>query len=32
MSVIQLPGYQPFGGMPPQITAPWLSGLEIKQR
>lgn len=30
MSVIQLPGYQPFGGMPPQITAPWLDGLSIK--
>jgi NAD(P)-dependent dehydrogenase (short-subunit alcohol dehydrogenase family) len=32
MSVIQLPAYQPFGGMPPQITAPWLPGLEIKTR
>ena len=30
MSVIQLPAYQPFGGMPPPITAPWLKGLEIK--
>ena len=29
MSVIQLPKYQPFGGMPPQISAPWLDGLEI---
>ncbi len=29
MSVIQLPKYQPFGGMPPQIPAPWLDGLEI---
>ncbi|MCC6880847.1 MAG: SDR family oxidoreductase [Verrucomicrobiales bacterium] len=29
MSVIQLPIYQPFGGMPPQITAPWLPGLDI---
>lgn len=29
MSVIQLPIYQPFGGMPPQISAPWLDGLEI---
>lgn len=30
MSIIQLPAYQPFGGMPPQVTAPWLAGLEIK--
>lgn len=30
MSIIQLPAYQPFGGMPPPITAPWLAGLEIK--
>ncbi|MCB1063294.1 MAG: SDR family oxidoreductase [Verrucomicrobiae bacterium] len=29
MSVIQLPIYQPFGGMPPEISAPWLAGLEI---
>ena len=29
MSVIQLPGYQPFGGMPPQIPAPWLDGLGL---
>lgn len=29
MSVIQLPAYQPFGGMPPPITAPWLAGLKI---
>lgn len=29
MSIIQLPIYQPFGGMPPQIPAPWLDGLEI---
>lgn len=29
MSVIQLPIYQPFGGMPPEIPAPWLKGLEI---
>lgn len=29
MSLIQLPVYQPFGGMPPEITAPWLAGLEI---
>lgn len=32
MSVIQLPVYQPFGGMPPQITAPWLEGLEIRPK
>jgi NAD(P)-dependent dehydrogenase (short-subunit alcohol dehydrogenase family) len=32
MSVIQLPIYQPFGGMPPQITAPWLPGLDIKAK
>lgn len=24
VSMIQLPKYQPFGGMPPQIAAPWL--------
>ncbi len=29
MGVIQLPVYQPFGGMPPPITAPWLAGLDI---
>lgn len=29
MAVIQLPAYQPFGGMPPQIPSPWLEGLEI---
>ncbi|MEM8953510.1 MAG: SDR family oxidoreductase [Verrucomicrobiota bacterium] len=29
MGVIQLPAYQPFGGMPPEITAPWLAGLKI---
>jgi NADP-dependent 3-hydroxy acid dehydrogenase YdfG len=29
MSVIQLPAYQPFGGMPPQISSPWLAGLNI---
>lgn len=32
MSVIQLPAYQPFGGMPPPITAPWLAGLDIQPR
>lgn len=31
MGVIQLPAYQPFGGMPPAVTAPWLAGLDIKQ-
>jgi NAD(P)-dependent dehydrogenase (short-subunit alcohol dehydrogenase family) len=30
MSIIQLPAYQPFGGMPPQIPAPWLQGLDIQ--
>jgi NAD(P)-dependent dehydrogenase (short-subunit alcohol dehydrogenase family) len=30
MSIIQLPAYQPFGGMPPAISAPWLAGLSIK--
>ncbi len=30
VSLIQLPAYQPFGGMPPEIPAPWLSGLDIK--
>jgi NAD(P)-dependent dehydrogenase (short-subunit alcohol dehydrogenase family) len=32
MGVIQLPAYQPFGGMPPQIPAPWLDGLEIRPK
>ena len=32
MSVIQLPNYQPFGGMPPEIPAPWLPGLEIRPK
>ena len=27
MCVIQLPVYQPFGGMPPEIPSPWLKGL-----
>ena len=30
VSMIQLPAYQPFGGMPPEISSPWLSGLEIR--
>lgn len=29
VNLIQLPAYQPFGGMPPEIPAPWLAGLEI---
>jgi NADP-dependent 3-hydroxy acid dehydrogenase YdfG len=29
VSMIQLPKYQPFGGMPPQISIPWLDGLDI---
>ena len=29
VSMIQLPIYQPFGGMPPEVTSPWLEGLEI---
>ncbi len=32
MSIVQLPGYQPFGGMPPQITLPWLDAFEIKPK
>ncbi|MEQ1748933.1 MAG: SDR family oxidoreductase [Prosthecobacter sp.] len=32
MSIIQLPAYQPFGGMPPQITLPYLDAFEIKQK
>jgi len=32
MSVIQLPVYQPFGGMPPEISAPWLPGLDIQPK
>ena len=30
VSLIQLPAYQPFGGMPPEIPSTWLSGLEIR--
>lgn len=30
MSIVQLPAYQPFGGMPPQITLPWLEAFDIK--
>ena len=32
MSIVQLPAYQPFGGMPPQITLPWLDAFEIKPK
>lgn len=32
MSVIQMPIYQPFGGMPPEIPAPWLNGLKIEPK
>lgn len=32
MSVIQLPIYQPFGGMPPEIPTTWLPGLEISPK
>lgn len=27
--LVQLPVYQPFGGMPPEISAPWLAGLGL---
>lgn len=30
MSIIQLPAYQPFGGMPPEVPSPWLPGLKIE--
>ena len=30
VSMIQLPIYQPFGGMPPEITTPWLAGLPLR--
>lgn len=29
VSLVQLPSYQPFGGMPPEVTSPWLEGLDI---
>ena len=29
VSLVQLPIYQPFGGMPPEITQPWLGGLGL---
>lgn len=28
MGVVQLPAYQPYGGMPPQVPSPWLEGVE----
>jgi NAD(P)-dependent dehydrogenase (short-subunit alcohol dehydrogenase family) len=30
VSFIQVPKYQPFGGMPPQVPTPWLPGLEVR--
>jgi NAD(P)-dependent dehydrogenase (short-subunit alcohol dehydrogenase family) len=32
VSLIQLPVYQAFGGVPPQITMPWLEGFEIRPK
>ena len=32
MSLIHMPIYQPFGGMPPQINSPWIPGMEIKPK
>jgi len=32
VAMIQLPVYQPFGGMPPEIALPWLPGLEITKK
>jgi hypothetical protein len=32
ISLLQLPVYQPFGGMPPEIPAPWLEGLDIQPK
>jgi hypothetical protein len=32
MSLIHMPIYQPFGGMPPQINSPWIPGMEIKTK
>jgi NAD(P)-dependent dehydrogenase (short-subunit alcohol dehydrogenase family) len=32
VSLIQLPAYQPFGGMPPEISAPWLAGLGLGEK
>ncbi len=32
VSLIQVPKYQPFGGMPPEIPTPWLPGLEVRSK
>ena len=32
ISLVQLPSYQPFSGMPPEIPAPWLTGLDIQPK
>ncbi|MFN0125932.1 MAG: SDR family oxidoreductase [Verrucomicrobiales bacterium] len=32
VSLMQLPVYQAFGGMPPPITMPWLEGFEIRPK
>ena len=32
VSFIQLPKYQPFGGMPPEIPAPWLEGIDFRPK
>lgn len=32
VSLLQVPVYQPFGGMPPQIPTPWLEGLDIRPK
>jgi NAD(P)-dependent dehydrogenase (short-subunit alcohol dehydrogenase family) len=32
VNLIQLPAYQPFGGMPPEVPSTWLSGLDIKPK
>lgn len=32
VNLVQLPIYQPFGGMPPEIPAPWLPGLDIQSK
>ena len=32
VNLIQLPAYQPFGGMPPQVPSTWLDGLDISPK